>query len=334
MVPYNAPQPRFMKAIVRRRYGPPDVLTCEEIEQPQPGDDQVLLQVRAASVNPRDWHFTTGEPYFIRMMFGLREPKDIRLGTDVAGRVEAIGRNVTQFRPGDDVFGWCQGAFAEYACAGAKALAAKPASVTFEQAATVATAGLTALQGLRNKGRIQSGQTVLINGAAGGIGTFAVQIATFFGAKVTGVCSTRNLDLVRSIGAAAVIDYTQQDFTRGGQRYDLILDCVGNHSMLSCRRVLTSRGTYVAVGGTGGRWMIGALSRAITAPLVSRFVSQRLMMSLTRGSQEDLAFLRELFVTGKVTPVIDRRYRLSEVPEAVRYVGQRHARGKVVISVQ
>ena len=230
-----------MKAIVRRRYGPPDVLTCEDIEQPQPADDQVLLQVRAASVNPRDWHFTTGEPYFIRMMFGLREPKDIRLGTDVAGRVEAIGRNVAQFKLGDDVFGWSQGAFAEYACAGKAALAAKPESVTFEQAATVATAGLTALQGLRNQGRIQAGQAVLINGAAGGIGTFAVQIAAFFGATVTGVCSTRNLDLVRSIGATQAIDYTQQDFTRGGRRYDLILDCVGNHALLSCRRVLTSR---------------------------------------------------------------------------------------------
>jgi NADPH:quinone reductase-like Zn-dependent oxidoreductase len=323
-----------MKAILRRRYGSPGVLTCEEVEQPAPKDDEVLIRVRAAAVNPRDSHFTTGEPYFIRMMFGLREPKDIRLGTDVAGRVEAIGRNVTQFRPGDAVFGWCQGAFAEYACAGKTALAAKPESVTFEQAATVATAGLTALQGLRNKGRLQSGQTVLINGAAGGIGTFGVQIATFFGASVTGVCSTRNLDFVRSIGAAEVIDYTQQDFTRRSQRYDLILDCVGNHSMLSCRRVLTSRGTYVAIGGTGGRWMIGALSRAITAPLVSRFVSQRLVMSLTRGSQEDLAFVRDLISTGKVRPVIGRRYRLTEVPEAIRQVGEGHAQGKVVINVQ
>ena len=198
----------------------------------------------------------------------------------------------------------------------------------------MATAGLTALQGLRNQGRIQAGQAVLINGAAGGIGTFAVQIAAFFGATVTGVCSTRNLDLVRSIGATEAIDYTQQDFTRGGRRYDLILDCVGNHALLSCRRVLTSRGTYVVVGGTGGRWMIGALSRAITAPLVSRFVSQRLVMSLTRASQEDLVFLRELIETGKVRPVIDRRHRLTEVPEAIRHIGEGHARGKVVITVR
>jgi NADPH:quinone reductase-like Zn-dependent oxidoreductase len=322
-----------MKAILRRRYGPADVLTCEETDPPSVGDADVLIKVRAASVNPRDWHFTTGEPYFIRIMTGLREPEDVRLGTDVAGQVEAIGRTVTRFKPGDDVFGWCKGAFAEYACAAEAGLTVKPRNVTFEQAASVATAGLTALQGLRDRGRIQPGQKVLINGAGGGIGTFAVQIARSFGADVTGVCSTRNLDVVRSIGAGHAIDYTKEDFTRSGRQYDLILDCAGNHSLFAVRRALTRDGTLVVVGGQSGQWMIGPMSRAITAPLLSRFVSQTLIMSLTRPSHEDLISISELLAARTVTPVIDKLYSLIEVKEAVRDVGQGHARGKVIIVV-
>jgi NADPH:quinone reductase-like Zn-dependent oxidoreductase len=301
-----------MKAIVRRRYGPPDVLRCEELEKPTAADDEVLIRVRAASVNPRDWHFMRGTPYFVRMMAGLRKPTDIRLGVDAAGEVEAV---------------------AEYACATEPALVMKPDSVTFDQGASVATAALTALQGLRKKGPIISGQKVLINGAAGGVGTFAVQIAKSLGADVTGVCSTRNVDMVRSIGADHVTDYAQEDFTKSGQVYDLILDCVGNHSLSACRRALNPEGTYVAVGGSSGRWMIGPLARTVTAPLLSRFVSQNFHVLLTRLSKEDLTFMSELMQARKVTPVIDRRYRLSDVPEAIRYLEQGHARGKVVINM-
>jgi NADPH:quinone reductase-like Zn-dependent oxidoreductase len=322
-----------MKAIVRRRYGPPDVLRCEELEKPTAADDEVLIRVRAASVNPRDWHFMRGTPYFVRMMAGLRKPTDIRLGVDAAGEVEAVGRNVTQFKPGDHVLGVCRGAFAEYACATEPALVMKPDSVTFDQGASVATAALTALQGLRKKGPIKSGQKVLINGAAGGVGTFAVQIAKSLGADVTGVCSTRNVDMVRSIGADHVTDYAQEDFTKSGQVYDLILDCVGNHSLSACRRALNPEGTHVAVGGSSGRWMIGPLARTVTAPLLSRFVSQNFHVLLTRLSKEDLTFMSELMQARKVTPVIDRRYRLSDVPEAIRYLEQGHARGKVVINM-
>jgi NADPH:quinone reductase-like Zn-dependent oxidoreductase len=322
-----------MKAILRRRYGPASVLTCEETERPAVGDADVLIKVRAASVNPRDWHFTTGEPYFIRLMTGLREPDDMRVGTDVAGQVEATGRNVTRLKIGDHVFGWCKGAFADYACAPEAALTVKPRNVTFEQAASVATAGLSALQALRDKGRIQPGRTVLINGAGGGIGTFAVQIARSFGADVTGVCSARNLDLVRSLGAGQAIDYAKEDFTRSGQHYDLILDCVGNHSLFAVRRALNRHGILVVVGGQSGRWMIGAMARAITAPLLSKFVSQTLIMSLTRPSHDDLISMSELLAAGTVTPVIDRLYQLSETPAAVGHVGQGHARGKVVITM-
>jgi NADPH:quinone reductase-like Zn-dependent oxidoreductase len=323
-----------VKAIAYHDYGPPDVLAYEDVEKPAPGDDDVLIRVRAASVNPRDWHFMRGEPYFVRMMTGLSKSTAARLGTDVAGHVEAVGRNVTQFKPGEDVFGWCRGAFAEYALASQSALATKPHAVPFEQAASVATAGLTALQGLRDKGRIQPGHQALINGAAGGVGTFAVQIARSFGADVTGVCGTRNADMVRSIGAHRVVDYTQEDFTRSGQRYDLILDCIGNHSLLACQRALNPKGTYVVVGGPGGRWMIGPMSRVITAPVLSRIVGRNLVMHLTRPSQADLGTIRELMEAGKITPVIDKRYRLSDVREAVRYLEQGHARGKVVITVE
>ena len=239
-----------MKAAVYRRYGSPDVVRIEDVGKPVPKDNEVLIEVRAASVNPLDWHTMRGTPYFIRMMTGLRRPKIARLGVDVAGQVEAVGSNVTRFKPGDPVFGACSGAFAEYVCTRESALAAKPDNVTFEQAAAVPVAALTALQSLRDKGKIQPGQKVLINGAAGGVGTFAVQIARSFGADVTGVCSTRNVDMVRSIGADRAVDYTQEDFTRSGQRYDLILDLVGNHSLLACRRALNPKGTYVAAGGS------------------------------------------------------------------------------------
>jgi NADPH:quinone reductase-like Zn-dependent oxidoreductase len=323
-----------MKTIVYSNYGSPDVLKCEEIEKPTPGDYEVLIKVCAASVNPVDWHFMRGTPYFLRIPAGLLKPKDRRLGVDVAGQVEAVGRNVTHFKPGDEVFGACRGAFAEYVCTSELALAMKPDNVTFEQAATACVAALTALQGLRDKGKIQPGQKVLINGAAGGVGTFAVQIAKWFGADVAGVCSTKNMDMVRSIGADRIIDYSQEDFTKSGQRYDLIFDCVGNHSLSACRYVLNPKGIYIAVGGPSGRWMIGTLARAIIAPVLSRFVSQKLVMVLMRRSKEDLAIMGELMESGRVTPVIDKRYRLSEVPQAIRYLEEGHARGKVIITME
>jgi NADPH:quinone reductase-like Zn-dependent oxidoreductase len=321
-----------MKAIVYHNYGSPDVLKCEEIEKPAAGDGEVLIKVRAASVNPLDWHFMRGTPYFVRMMTGLRKPKIARLGVDVAGQVEAVGGNVTQFKPGDEVFGSCRGAFAEYVCTSERSLVAKPGNLTFEQAASVPVAAITALQGLRDKGRIQPGWKVLINGAAGGVGTFAVQIAKSFGADVTGVSSTRNVDMVRSIGADRVVDYTQEDFTRSGQRYDLIFDTVGNHSLLACRHVLNPKGTYIAVGGPAGRWF-DPMADLIKTLALSPFVSQKLVMFMARLSKEDLTVVRELMMSGKVTPVIDRRYRLSEVPEAIRYLEAGHARGKVVIAM-
>jgi len=314
-----------MKAIVYRRYGSPDVLRCEEIERPAAGDGEVLIKVCAASVNPADWHFMRASPYVVRAMTGWSKPRNTRLGADVAGQVEAVGRNVTQFRPGDEVFGTSRGSFAEYVCAAQDRLARKPANLTFEQAAAVPLAGITALQGLRDKGRIQRGQKVLINGAAGGVGTFAVQIAKSFGAAVTGVYSTRNVDMVRSIGADDILDYTREDYTRSGARYDLILDCVGNHSLSACRRTLRPKGTYVAVGGS--------LGRSLRAALLSRFVGQNLVMLLASTKREDLVVLKELIEAGKVTPVLDRRYPLSEVPEAIRYLEEGHVRGKVVIGV-
>ena len=289
-----------------------------------------------------------GRPYSLRIMTGLRKPKTTRIGVDVAGQVEAVGRNVTQFKPGDQVFGLCvddpqasgvaawvhsRGAFAEYTCAPEALAAIKPDNVTFEQAASAPVAALTALQGLRDKGQIRPGQKVLINGAAGGVGTFAVQIAKRFGAEVTGVCSTKNVDMVRSLGADRVIDYTREDFTKGGQRYDLLFDCIGNHSLSACRRVLNPRGIYVGVGGPGSRWLIGLLARPVKMLVLSRFVSQRLVTFLARPNKEDLTAIRELMATGKITPVIDKRYGLSEVPDAMRYLQQGHARGKVVIDL-
>jgi NADPH:quinone reductase-like Zn-dependent oxidoreductase len=321
-----------MKAIVYHNYGSPDVLKCVEIEKPTPGDNEVLIRVRAASVNPLDWHFMRGSPYLVRLMTGLRKPKIPRLGVDVAGQVEAVGGNVTQFKPGDAVFGGCRGAFAEYACAAERALVMKPDNLTFEEAASVNMAAITALQALRDHGRIQSGQKVLINGAAGGVGTFAVQIARSFGADVTGVCSTRNVGMVRSIGADRVIDYTQEDFTKSGERYDLILDSIGNHSLSACRRVSKPKGSCVMVGGGPDGGLLGPLIGMVKPLLLSRFVSQSFVMMLAKSSKEDLNILRELMETGKVKPVIDRRYSLSEVPEAIRYLEKGHAQGKVVIT--
>jgi NADPH:quinone reductase-like Zn-dependent oxidoreductase len=326
-----------MKAIVLHKYGSPDVLKYEEIEKPTARDNEVLIKVRAASVNPLDLTWISGTPYIARMMGGLRRPKDTRLGVDLAGQVEAVGKNVTHLKPGDEVFGMCRGAFAEYACTTESALflsalAMKPETLTFEQAAAVPVAALTALQGLRDKGRIQPGQKVLINGAAGGVGTFAVQIAKWFGADVTGVCSTRNVNMVRSLGADQVIDYTQEDFTKSGQRYDLIFDCVGNHSLFACRRVLSPKGACIVVGGPHGRWL-SPLDRLLKALVLSWFVSQ-IVPFIAKGSKEDLAILGELMEAGTVTPVIDKRYRLSEVPAAIRYLEEGHARGKVVIILE
>jgi NADPH:quinone reductase-like Zn-dependent oxidoreductase len=323
-----------MKAIIYDIYGPPDVLRLEEIDKPTPNDVELLIKVRAAALNPLDWHFMRGTPYFLRMMTGLRKPKVTRLGCDVAGQVEAVGASVTQFKPGDEVFGSCRGAFAEYVCTAESKLALKPDNLTFEQAAATPGAALTALQALRDKGHIQPDQKVLINGAAGGVGTFAVQLAKWFGAEVAGVCSTRNVDLVRSLRADQVIDYTQEDFTKSPQRYDVILDNVGNHSFSACSRVLNPKGICVAVGAQSGRWMIGFLARALTLSVLSWFTGRKFAMFITKLNKEDLTILCELMETGKVTPVIDRRYKLSEVPEAIRYLEEGHARGKVVITVE
>jgi NADPH:quinone reductase-like Zn-dependent oxidoreductase len=326
-----------MKAIVYCDYGLSN-LRLEDVEKPVPNDDQVLVRVRAASVNPYDWHFIEGTPYIVRLMgVGLRKPKDIRVGVDFAGSVEAVGKNVTQFKPGDEVFGGRGGAFAEYVCPRAdRAIALKPANITFEQAASVNIAGITALQALRDKGNVQPGQKVLINGASGGVGTFAVQIAKTFGAEVTGVCSTRNVDLVRSLGADHVIDYTKEDFAKGERRYDVILDNVPNHSLSECRRILNPNGKYVMIGGGGpndSRW-IGPFGRVINTMVVSPFVSQKMGMMMADANQKDLTILADLMQSAKVKPVIDRTYKLSEVPVAIRYLEQGHARGKVIITVE
>ncbi len=322
-----------MKAIVYERYGSPDVLELKDIDRPVVKDDEVLVRVRAASANPHDWHFMRGLPYLVRMISGLRKPRKASVpGVDVAGQVEAVGTSVERFRPGDEVFAGVEaGGFAEYTCVSADLLELRPANLTFEQAAAVPAAAFSALQALRDKGEIREGQKVLINGASGGVGTFAVQIAKSFGADVTGVCSARNVDMVRSIGADHVIDYTQEDFTRGDQRYDLILDN-GYRSLSDLRRALAPKGTVVLIGGTTGRWIDG-LARNIRARVSSPFVSQRLRPFLARPNQADLHALKELIEAGRVTPVIDRTYPLSEAPEAIRYLEEGHARGKVVITV-
>src|SRR5256885_5539429 len=325
-----------VKAVTYCEYGLAN-LKLEQVEKPTPADDQVLVRVRAASINPYDWHFVEGSPKIIRLFAtGLRKPKDTRLGVDFAGVVEAVGKNVTNFKPGDEVFGGKGGAFAEYVTPRAdRAVALKPANVTFEEAASVNIAGLTALQAVRDKGKIQPGQKVLINGASGGVGTFAVQIAKVFGAHVTGVCSTRNVDMVKSLGADQVIDYTKEDFAKGSERYDVILDNVPNHSLSECRGVLTPKGKYVMIGGGGPHdspW-IGPFGRVINARLMSPFISQEMGMMMAEVKKDDLNILADLMQSGKVTTVIDRRYKLSEVPEALRYLEQGHARGKVVIIV-
>jgi NADPH:quinone reductase-like Zn-dependent oxidoreductase len=334
----TAVQGDAMKAIVYCDYGSPDVLKLVDIAKPVPNDDQLLIKVRTASVNPYDWHFVRGTPYIMRMMIGgLRKPKDPRIGVDFAGTVEAVGKNVTQFKPGDDVFGGKTGAFAEYVCVRAdRGIALKPANVSFEEAGAVQIAGLTALQAVRDKGQVQPGQKVLINGASGGVGTFAVQIAKSFGANVTGVCSTRNVDLVKSLGAQQVVDYTKEDFAKTDQRYDVILDNVPNHSLSDCRRILTPNGKYIMIGGGGpndNRW-IGPFGRVINAKLISPFISQKMGMMMAEVKKDDLKFLADLMEAGKVKTVIDRTYKFSEIPAALAYLEQGHARGKVVITVE
>jgi NADPH:quinone reductase-like Zn-dependent oxidoreductase len=323
-----------MKAIMQRCYGPADKLTLEDVAKPTPADDGVLVKVDAAAMNPLDKHYMHGTPYVVRMSAGFGAPTDARFGVDFAGTVEAVGRNVTRFKPGDEVFGGGSGAFAQYLHKkDSGALALKPANVSFEQAAAAPIAAITALQALRDKGKLRAGQHVLINGASGGVGTFAVQIAKSFGAVVTGVCSTRNVPLVTSIGADHVVDYTQTDFTQGETRYDLIIDTVGNHPLLALRRVLTPTGRLVMVGDAGmGNW-IGPFSRPIKGWLGSAFVDQELMMILAELNQQDLAILADLMQSGKVTSVIDQRFALADVPAAMRYLETGRTRGKVVINI-
>ncbi len=319
-----------MKAAVYSRYGPPDVLQIRDVEKPVPKDNEVLIRVRAASVNPLDWHLMRGKPYIGRLLFGLRKPKVTRLGVDVAGQVEAVGRNVTQFKPGDQVFGACRGAFAEYACAIEDKLALKPANISFEDAAAVPVAAITALQGLRDKGRIQRGHKVLVDGASGGVGTFAVQVAKSFGAEVTAVCSTRNVDTARSIGADHVIDYTREDFTQSGRRYDLITAANAYHSIFDYRRALSQDGIYVMAGGGWAQ----ILQAMLLAPLLSLIGSKKMCFFLAKINKKDLVLLKDLLETGKVVPIIDKRYPLSGVAEALRYLEEGHAQGKVVITVE
>src|SRR5256885_2444374 len=326
-----------MKAAVYCEYGLAN-LKIEEIEKPTPTDDQLLVRVRAASVNPYDWHFVEGSPKIMRgMIGGLRKPKDTRLGVDFAGVVEAVGKNVTQFKPGDEVFGGKGGAFAEYVTPRAdRAIALKPASVSFEEAASVNIAGLTALQAIRDKGKVQPGQKVLINGASGGVGTYAVQIAKLFGADVTGVCSTRNVDLVKSLGADRVIDYTKEDYAKSDQKYDVILDNVANHSLSENRKMLPPNGKYVMIGGGSANeqgW-IGAMGKPLKALLMKPFVSQQMGMMMAEMKQSDLQYFAEQMQNGKLKSVIDRTYKLSEIQQAIAYVEEGHARGKVILTVE
>jgi len=325
-----------MKAILHCEYGGPEVLKLEDVEKPTPTDNQILVRVRAASVNPLD--LTIRGPWPLRPIFGMRKPKDTRLGVDYAGTVEAVGKNVTQFKPGEEVFGGKDGALAEYVCALAdRSVVLKPANMTFEQAAAVPVAAITALQGLRDKGKIQAGQKVLVNGASGGVGTFAVQIAKSFGTEVTGVCSTRNVDLVRSIGADHVIDYTKEDFTKTDQRYDLIFDLVGNHSFSERRRVLNPNGICVMAGLGGAGWHEGFASRLLgelNGYLRSRFTRQKFIAYIAQFNKADMSILADLLLSGKVTPVIDRTFKFSETADALRYLETGHARGKVVVAVQ
>jgi len=323
-----------LKAIVRDTYGPPDVLELRDIDIPEYADEEVLVHVHAAGVGRDVWHIMTGLPYPIRLAgFGFRAPKNPVIGSDMAGVVEEVGKHVTRFQPGDEVFGIGKGSYAEYVCAREDKLAPKPTNLTFEQAAVVAIMGSTALQALRDHGKVRPGQEVLLIGASGGVGTYAVQIAKAFGANVTGVCSTTKVEMVRSIGADHVIDYTREDFAEGDQRYDLILDIGGNSTLSRLRRALASRGTLVIVGGEGGGRWLGGTDRQLRAMMLSPLVGQKLGTFVNKENHEDMLVLKELIEAGKVTPIIDRTYPLAEVPEAIRYLEEGHARGKVVISV-
>jgi len=319
----------LVKAIVYTQYGPPEVLKLLEVEKPVPKDDEVVVKVHAASVNALDWHYMRGTPYLMRIVAGLRRPNVTRLGVDVAGVVEATGKGVSEFRPGDPVFGSCRGAFAEYACTKADRLVSKPAALSFEEAAAVPVAGFTALQALRDAGKIRPGQKVVIDGAGGGVGTYAVQLARAFGAEVTAVCGTGNLTTMRSLGADHVVDYTQEDFTRNGQQYDLILGANAHHSLLDYRRALSPDGIYVMTGG-GGAQMLQAM---LLAPFLSLIGKKKLRMKGAKAHKQDLLALKELLEAGKIKPVIDRRYPLTETAEAIRYLEAGHAKGKVVITI-
>lgn len=323
-----------MKAIIYERYGPPEVLQFKEVEKPVPCDDEILVKVQVVSVNPADWHLMRAKPFIARLTTGLFKPKNKILGIDIAGQVESVGKNVTEFKPGDEVFGDCGwgGGFAEYVCVTEKNLAPKPANITFEQAGSISVAATSALQSLRDKGQIQPGQMVLINGASGGVGTFTVQMAKAFGVKVTGVCSARNLDLVRSLGADQVIDYTQEDFTQIGLGYDLIIDNVGNYTISDLKRALNPKGICVIVGFTS---LALLFQHMFLGPLMSLIGSKKIgILGTAYGNKKDLLFLKELLETGKIVPVIDRRYPLKEVPEAIQYLEEGHARGKVVIIIE
>ena len=324
-----------MKAIVYEKYGPPDVLQLKDVEKPTPKDDEVLVKVQAASLNAGDWHALRGTPFLQRLESGFPKPKNLILGADGSGRIEAIGKSVAKFQPGDEIYGdlyWCGfGAFAEYVCIPEKSLALKPTNISFEEAAAVPQAAFTALHALRDQGQVQLGQKVLINGASGGVGTFAVQIAKAFGAEVTGVCSSQNLELVCSIGADHVIDYTQEDFTKNGQQYDLIVDIVANHSLSDLKRSLNPNGICVVVGFST---LVHMLKVTILGPWMSRIGSKKIGMLMPKEDETDLTFMKELLETGKIIPVIDKYYTFSELPEAIRYLEEGHARGKVVITVE
>ncbi len=323
-----------MRAAVRDRYGPPDVVEIRELDKPAPADDELLVRVQATSVNPAEWYSVAGRPTLFRAQLGFRKPKSNRLGVDFAGTVEAVGKDVTRFRAGDEVFGGKSGAFAEYVCVReAGAVAPKPANVTFEQAGAVGVAGLTALQGLRDKGQLQSGQRVLINGASGGVGTFAVQIAKALGAEVTGVCSTRNVELARSLGADHVVDYTREDFTRSDRRYDLLFDIAGSRSWSDCKRVLNPKAILVMVGAPKGNPLIGPLSHIVATRLAAVGGGRKVVFFVAKFNQADMEVLRDLLESGKVTPAVDRRYELSQTADALRYLGEGHAQGKIVVTV-
>jgi NADPH:quinone reductase-like Zn-dependent oxidoreductase len=323
-----------MKAAVYHRYGSPDVIQIEDVEKPVPAEGEVLVKVRAAAVNPLDSHLMRGRPYVARLAFGLRMPKHNRPGVDVAGEIEAVGDGVKEFKPGDAVFGSCRGAFAEYVAASANAVVRKPENVTFEQAAAVPVAAFTALQGLRDKAKVRPGQRVLVNGAAGGVGTLAVQVAAWLGAEVTGVCSTRNVEMVRALGAAKVVDYTREDFTRSSERYDVIFDLIANHPVSAFRRALSPRGKYIVAGALGGPdgLLLGPLGYFLRVRVLSLFSSRELTSLLANPNREDLLLTAELLAAGKLKPVIDRRYSLDETAEALRYLKTGHARGKVLIT--